>query len=69
LAELKFAEHGYALPQIVFQYLCDSASISITTTENVIMVSDFSGNLLKVISGCDLNNMTPELFLNKVIEA
>jgi hypothetical protein len=68
VAKMKFAEHGYILPRIVFWNLRDSSSIPITATEKGVMVSGFSGNLLKLISGCDLDNITPELFLNIILE-
>jgi hypothetical protein len=68
MIERKYAEAGYAVPQIVFWNLNAADNVPVKfNKQGVALVSGFSPTIMKSILAADLDQFTPEAIMRKTI--
>ena len=68
MIERKYAEAGYAVPQIVFWNLNAADNVPVKFNEKgVALVSGFSPSIVKSVLAADLEEFTPEEIMRKTI--
>ena len=69
MIERKYAEAGYAMPQIVFWNLNAADNVPVKfNTKGVALVSGFSPTIVKAVLNADFEEFTPEaIMLNTIM--